>query len=137
MECQNFARLCTGAPHRVAEREDIVLAMDCHNNADPQGKDTLFIDSDSQGSIVINGLTLAAGKKLAESDTVWWDATEKFRIARVSESQLLITPTVGGDSIMVKTLGVGCNDFLSSKGVSAALNARRAACNDGAWSVCA
>ena len=66
------------------------------------GRDTI-LDSDGQGSIVINGVTLTSGKKLAESDNVWWDATEAFRIAQVTDTQLLITPKAGGDSITVKS----------------------------------
>lgn len=100
------------------------------------GRDTI-LDANGQGSIVINGVTLAAGKKLAKSDSVWWDATEKYRIARVTESQLLITPTVGGDTISLNTTGFGGHDFRSGADLHIALNARRAACNDDAWSVCA
>lgn len=70
------------------------------------GRDTI-VDADGQGSIVIDGVTLEAGKKLAESDTVWWDATETYRIARVSDTQLLITPKTGGDSITVKNWSPG------------------------------
>ena len=108
MKRQNFATHCTGAAFRVADHEERPKL----GNNPPAIVDTqvfatghsrgALVDTDRQGSIVLNGVALSSGKQLAESDSVWWDATEKYRIARVTDTQLLITPTAGGDSITVK-----------------------------------
>lgn len=99
MESENFARCCSGTPHCAADREE---TQQLGNNLLANAESYVFATGHGRDSIVINGLALSSGKKLAESDSVWWDATEKFRIARVTDNQLLITPTAGGDSVTVK-----------------------------------